>query len=86
MINLLKNYINNMSINDLVILLNKKDIYLNDDELAIIYKYLKDDWYTFIYNDPTPILNDLKNKLAMENYNKLYELYIMAKEKYRNYR
>ena len=75
-----------MSINDLVILLNKKDIYLNDDELAIIYKYLKDDWYTFIYNDPTPILNDLKNKLAMENYNKLYELYIMAKEKYRNYR
>lgn len=85
MINLLKSYINNMSIDDLVILLEKKDIHLNSDELNVIYKYLKNDWYTFIYEDNTNILNDLKSKLSSNNYNKLYELYIMAKEKYRNY-
>ena len=85
MINLLKSYINNMSIDDLVILLEKKDIHLNSDELNVIYKYLKNDWYTFIYEDNTNILNELKSKLSSNNYNKLYELYIMAKEKYRNY-
>ena len=85
MLNILKSYINNMSSDDLLILLNKNDIYPSNDELTIIYKYLKDNWYTFIYENPTPILNDLKEKLTIENYNKLYELYIMAKEKYRNY-
>ena len=75
MINLLKSYINNMSIDDLVILLEKKDIHLNSDELNVIYKYLKNDWYTFIYEDNTNILNDLKSKLSSNNYNKLYNCY-----------
>nr|MBP3258788.1 hypothetical protein [Bacilli bacterium] len=85
MISIIKNYINNISIDGLNILLTKNDIYLNNDELNILYKYLKNDWYTFIYNDPTPILNDIKNRFTPDNYNKLYELYILAKEKYKNY-
>ena len=85
MISIIKNYINNITIDNLNILLTKNDIHLSNDELNILYKYLKNDWYTFIYENPTPILNDIKNKFTLNNYNKLYELYIMAKEKYKNY-
>ena len=85
MINFIKNYINNINIYDLNIFLNINDIYLNDNELNILYDYLKNDWYTFIYEDPTYILNDLKNKITVDKYNKLYDIYIKEKEKYRNY-
>ena len=85
MINIIKNYINNINIDDLNTLQIKNEITLTNDELETLYKYIKDDWYTFIYNDPTPILNDLKNKITVDKYNKLYNIYIIAKEKYRNY-
>ena len=85
MLNIIKNYINNMNIEDLNILLIKNDINLNDNELNVLYNHLKNDWYTFIYEDPTPILNDIKNKFSFNNYNKLYNIYINAKEKYKNY-
>ena len=85
MISIIRNYINNLNIDDLNIILNKNNIYLDNHELNTLYNYLKNDWYTFIYEDPTPILNDLKNKLTLNNYNKLYNVYIMAKEKYKNY-
>ena len=85
MISIIRNYINNLNIDDLNIILNKNNIYLDNHELNTLYNYLKNDWYTFIYEDPTPILNDLKNKLTLNNYNKLYNIYIMAKEKYKNY-
>ena len=85
MINIIKSYINNINIDDLNILLIKNNIYLDNNELNILYKYIKNDWYTFIYEDPNTILNDLKNKITLDNYNKLYNIYIEAKEKYRNY-
>ena len=85
MINIIKNYINNINIDDLNTLLIKNEINLTNNELKILYKYIKEDWYTFIYEDDTPILNDLKNKITVDKYNKLYNIYIMAKEKYRNY-
>jgi len=85
MLNIIKNYINNMNIKDLNILLIKNDIHLNNNELDILYNHLKNDWYTFIYEDSTPILNDIKNSFTPNNYNKLYNIYINAKEKYKNY-
>ena len=85
MLNIIKNYINNMNIEDLNILLIKNDINLNDNELNVLYNHLKNDWYTFIYEDSTQILNDIKNKFSLNNYNKLYNIYINAKEKYKNY-
>lgn len=85
MLNIIKNYINNMNIEDLNILLIKNDINLNDNELNVLYNHLKNDWYTFIYEDSTQILNDIKNSFTPDNYNKLYNIYINAKEKYKNY-
>ena len=85
MVNLIRNYINKINIDDLNNFLNNKGIYLKNDELSIIYDYVKNKWYEFLYNDASPILKDLKNKISDSNYNKLYKLYIWAKEKYSNY-
>ena len=85
MISIIKNYINNITIDNLNILLTKNNIYLNNNELNILYKYLKNDWYTFIYEDPTPILNDIKNSINKDSYDKLFDAYKKAKEKYSIY-
>lgn len=83
--NFIKEYINKITKNDLFNLLKKKDIYLSDNELDYLYNCLKKNWYDFLYNDPTLIFNNIKNNINNDNYNKLYNLYIWAKEKYSFY-
>ena len=85
MIILIKDYIDKLDKNKVNDLLIKQDIYLNNNELDIIYNHLKNDWYTFIYEDPNPILNNIKENLDNDNFLKLFELYKSAKEKYSIY-
>ena len=85
MINLIRNYINKITKEDINNYLIKNDIFLNNNELNIIYDYFKNKWYDFLYGDNLPILEYLKNNISESNYNKLYDLYIKTKEKYSNY-
>lgn len=85
MISLLKNYIDNLNIQDVKNFFDKNDISLDNKELDILYKHLKNDWYTFIYEDERPILKDIEANIDKENYSKLYSLYIKYKNKYINY-
>lgn len=85
MISLLKNYIDNLNIQDVKNFFDKNDISLDNKELDILYKHLKNDWYTFIYEDERPILKDIEANINKENYSKLYSLYIKYKNKYINY-
>ena len=85
MLNLITNYINKITKEDINNYLIKNDIYLNNNELNIIYDSLKNKWYDFLYGNTLPILEYLKTNISESNYNKLYNLYIKAKEKYSNY-
>ena len=85
MISYIKEYIESLNKNKLNGILIKNNIFLSDDELNIIYNHVKNDWYDFIYEDPTPILNDLENNINKDSYNKLFEEYKKAKEKYSIY-
>ncbi|MBR1377291.1 MAG: hypothetical protein IJ565_05750 [Bacilli bacterium] len=85
MINLIKEYINKLDKGSVNTYLNNQGIHLNSNELDIIYNHLKNNWYTFLYEDDTPILNDIKEKLDNDNYLKLLNLYKKAKEKYSFY-
>ena len=82
MINLIKQYINNLNKNELEIILLKKDIHLNNNELDYIYNQIKNNWYSFLYEDNKSILEDIKNNISKENYDKLYTWYKWAKENY----
>ena len=85
MISYIKEYVESLNKDKLNNLLTKNNISLNDDELNIIYNHVKNDWYDFIYEDPTPILNDIENNINNDSYDKLFEAYKKAKEKYSIY-
>lgn len=85
MYNLLKEYINKLTINDVNNYLEKQDIYLNKEELSIIYNHVINDWYNFIYINPIPILNNIKSTISIDNYNKIIKLYDEYKDKYSIY-
>ena len=85
MISYIKEYIESLDKDKLNTILIKNDISLNSDELNIIYNHIKNDWYDFIYEDPTPILIDLENNINKDSYDKLYDAYKKAKEKYSIY-
>ena len=80
---------NNLFIYQYVMNIKKSDIYnfglkqgikLDEEELALLDNYIKNDFKKIIDN-PERILMDAKNKLKVSTYNKLLELYDTYKEK-----
>lgn len=72
---LIKAYINNLTIDDLIRQAKKYNIKYNKKELEYIYTTIKNKYDIFISN-PNYILNEAKENLSEENYNLLYELYV----------
>ena len=71
---LLKEYVNKLTIDKLKELTMKNKVFLNDNELYIIYKYIKEKYLEFIKN-PDIIINQLKDKITNDNYLKLLNIY-----------
>lgn len=78
---LIENYIKNMTINDLDALAKNNNIFLNNQEKIILYDYLQKYWYQFYKGNPTNIINDLKNKITQENFEKGLNIYNQYKNK-----
>lgn len=56
-------------------------INLSDDEVKVIYLYIKNYWYEFYKGDPEYLFLELKDQLSDENYSKIIELYHKYKKK-----
>lgn len=82
---LIKNYIKKLSISDVNDFAIKNNIMLNDNELNIIFNYIKSDYNTILYGDPTNILNNLKENFDDSTYLKIEKLFFEYKDKYKNY-
>jgi hypothetical protein len=78
---LLQIYIERLSKNDINDFAITQGITLNNEELNIIYDYLKKYWRTFYYGNPKSLLEELRKKLNEEAYRKIEALYIQTKEK-----
>lgn len=78
---LLQSYIDCLSKNDINRFAENQGITLGEEELDIIYDYLKKHWRTFYYGNPKPLLEELKIKLSENTYSKLELLYIQAKNR-----
>ena len=81
---LLKEYINKLTIDKLNELATNNNIFLNNRETKILYKYIKERYLDFIKN-PNEIINELKEEITPNNYNKLLNIYNIYKEKIRKY-
>ena len=80
----IKSYIDKLSISDIKRYSINNNIDLNNDELNLIYRYIKNDWKTIIYGNYSSILNDLKNKIDINKYYKIEQLFYKYKSKYQN--
>ena len=71
---IIKSYIKQITKDDIKTYAKKNNVTLNNNELDLIYYNIKNN-YDEILTNPTKVLNDNKNKLSQNTYNKLYELY-----------
>ena len=81
---LLKEYINKLTKDKIKDISIKNNFYLNNNELDILYKYIKERYLDFIKN-PDIILAELKPKITKENYIKILNIYNQYKNKIRAY-
>ena len=81
---LINEYVNRMSIEDVNKFAIKNGIELKNEELNLIYNYIKTDWRTIVFGNPRNILDDLKNQLDSKAYAKIEALYMFFKDRYSN--
>ena len=82
--NIIRGYIEKITISDINRFALNNNISLNNNELNLIYKYVKNDWKTILYGNYNSTLNDLKNKIDINKYNKIEQLFYKFKSKYQN--
>ena len=82
---LIEKYIDNLSIGDVNLFLNKNNINLNRQELEFTYNYIKKNWNQ-ILSDPNSFnFENYKNVYTSINYNKLSNLINEYRVKYSKY-
>lgn len=71
----IKEYIKKITEDDIDNYAKKEGITLTNEELKIIYLYIKNYWEVILNSDCTFIFEELKAKLRNETYKKVIELY-----------
>ena len=67
-------YINNMNKSDIVNYCKKNNISISNNELDILYDFIKNK-YDIFFNNPNNFFNDLKSLISLNLYNNILELY-----------
>jgi hypothetical protein len=78
---LVRKYINKLSINDLVMFASKNNITYTNDELLIVYNFIKDN-YNELLNENISVFEKIRYKISPSLYKELLKLYIDYKQKY----
>ena len=82
---LIENHIKNLTKKDIIDYSKNENINLNNNEIDIIFNYIKNDYKTLLYGDSSYIFKDLKNRINPTSYQKIKSLYDTYKDKYKNY-
>ena len=76
--NVILNYISKINKTDIINYAQKQGIIINNNDVDIIYYYIKNKYNDFL-NNPQDILNEIQDNISNNIYLKLLELY----EKYK---
>ena len=82
---LISEYVNRMQKQDVNNFALKQGITLDNEELDIIYNYIKNNYKTLIYGNPKVILEKIKYQVKPLTYNKIENLYMQFKDKIDNF-
>ena len=83
--NLIKQYINKITINNINDFAIKNNINLNEKELNVLYDVSKNRFEEVLYKDDSNVKNYLKEHLTSENYDKIVKLYDEYRAKFGGY-
>lgn len=72
--NILKKYVNMLKKEDIITFAKNNNILLEKEELDLIYNTIKNR-YNEIYENGIKVINEYKDRLKVNTYNKLIELY-----------
>ena len=81
---LIKNYVSKLTKEKLDGFAKKKDIYLSDSELNFLLDLIKNNVDDILKNDEKYLIK-IKNNISTTNYDKLYQVYIYYKNRYKGY-
>ena len=83
---LISEYVNRMQKQDVNNFAIKQGITLDNEELDIIYNYIKNNYKTLIYGNPkSNTRNEIKYQVKPLTYNKIENLYMQFKDKIDNF-
>ena len=80
--NIIKNYVSKLTLEDIKRYAPIKNINANEEEMQIVYEFIKNHYDKLLSQDMPFIENKLKNKLRPSLYNTLLNLYNEEKKKY----
>ena len=75
------NYIKKLTREDIINYSKRYNIPLTDDEVNVIYYYIKNRYNVFFDGDELELLEEIKYKVKSATYNKILELYNRYKNK-----
>ncbi len=78
---IIKEFVSNLTENDINNFALKEGIMLENEELKTIYMYIKNYWQIFYKEDASYLLKELKEKLKPNTYAKIVELLNKYKKK-----
>ena len=81
---LIKKYINNLTINKLNEFMIKNDINLSNDELIFLLELVKTNVDDILVNS-SKYLNIIKDKININEFNKIEKLFLYYKNRYQGY-
>ena len=77
---LIYEYINRLKRDDIVKFCNYKNINVLNNEIDMLYGYIKNDYKRF-FNNPEEVLDEIKNKVSNNTYIEIIKLYDQYKNK-----
>ena len=81
---LIEQYVSRMTINDVSNFAVKNGVNLNQDEVEMLYNKIVNNWKTIVFGNPRGLLDELKEKLDLQTYQKIENLYIYFKDKFKS--
>lgn len=75
------NYIKKLTKNDIMNYCRKYSIPLTEEELDVIYYYIKNRYVDFFEGHELELLEEIKYKVKSATYNKILELYNMYRDR-----
>ena len=79
---IIKDYINKLTEQEIIKYGKKYDIDISFEDAKVLYVYAKNYWREFYKGNPTELIQEIKEKIDPNTFNKLYRIYYNFKNKY----